>query len=534
MRGSSGYYFLRNYIPSDPEHQDFNLKIDLGRQKWGELSFFALGGRSLVAMPYEENTYPDSENAFLVNFRDRAFYNKVLYDIYEYEDYRHLTLMGLAGIKYTAHLGKRSFWRTIVGASHHSTNASWILNEEDSLGTVVEQFESYIIKDYRNNYMLHSYVQSKINRSIMLRGGFLGNIYDLSLYENFVLDEVLDYDFNGVFALLQGYLQTRIHLGKNLIMNAGLNAQYLSLNQQLVIDPRVALNWEFLPGHTLSAGYGLHHQMIPYFVLFFQPILPNGSYYKEHPNTLKFISSQHFSVAYDWLIGQNTRLRVEGYMQLLGNVPVEQDSSSYTSINQGATFYDAYSDLLQSTGVAENKGVELTLEKFFSKNFYGLLSGSIFSSEYRGSDGVWRNTIYDNKYIINILAGKEFPFGANKQNAAFVDLRFSTTGGKPYTPIDTLETFLQGNEEEIYFKNLRNSKSLRNFYQVDLKVGFRIVSNKLTHSFKIDLFNVLNIKNPLTVRYSERFNPLGLVVQGREQVIYQRGFIPDITYTLQF
>ncbi len=108
-------------------------------------------------------------------------------------------------------------------------------------------------------------------------------------------------------------------------------------------------------------------------------------------------------------------------------------------------------------------------------------------------------------------------------------------GGKPYTPIDLGATFASGGETEIYIEEETFAQRLRPFYQVDLKLGLRISRGRLTHSLKIDLFNAFNIQNPLTVRYSERFNPLGNnLVQGTEQVIYQRGLIPDLVYTIQF
>lgn len=536
LRASTGNYLLSNIIPTDPEHQDFNLKLTTGRKKWGELEVFAIGGRSRVIFPYEMNTYPDSNSSFLLNYQDRAFYNKVKYDIFEYEDYDHISLMGLGGLKYTAHIGKRSFWRTIAGASIHRNYVRWTLNIEDADGNLEEQATSYSVDDSRNNYMMHSYLQSKLNRYFTIKGGVLGNVYDLFLKEVYQYDGTIDYDYNGMFALLQAYVQAKYHVTNNFALHFGVHSQYLTLNNQIAVEPRLALNWEFVNGHILSLGYGMHSQMPSYLSLFFQPWLDEeDDYYYEHKNELKFIRSQHFVASYDWLINQNLRLRLEGYMQLLSNAPVEQDSSSYSALNIGASFYDPYTTPLESTGKGQNWGVEMTLEKFFSHNYYGLLSASFFDSKYQGSNGVWHNTLFNNRYIANLLVGKEFLFGLTKQNAVFVDARFSTVGGKPYTPIDLDATFAIDGEEEIYQDDLTNAKRLRAFYQVDLKVGMRINAGRLTHSFKIDLFNVLNIKNPLTVRYSDRFNPLGTaLVRGTEQVIYQRGFIPDIVYTIQF
>lgn len=539
VRASTGNYFLGKIIPVDPEHQDFNLKISSGRKNWGELDFFAIGGRSRVWLPYESTTFPDESSPFFVNYEQRAFYNQVKYDIFEYEDYSHSNLMGLAGLKYTTYLNRRSFWRTVVGVSHHQTNAFWEYNEEDSLGEVIDREKTYTIDDYRTNYMLHSFIQSKLNRSLSIKGGIMANIHDLNLYEEYILDESVDYDWQGNYMLAQAYFQMRYQVSNNFVMNIGMHSQYSSLTNEFVAEPRLALNWEFVSGHIFSAGYGWHHQTNPYLTQFFNPWLEDeDDYYYDHPTELKFISSHHMVGSYDWLISQNLRLKVEGYLQLLSNIPVEQDSSAYSQLNIGASFYDFYTGPLENGGKGQNWGLELTLEKFFSNSFYGLLSASYFDSKYTGSDGVWRNTLFNNQYIVNFLVGKEFLLGPRKNTVLFTDLRFSTMGGKPYTPIDIEATFNDPYGEQNFVEAETNARNLATFYQVDFKFGLRINGSRMSHTIKFDLFNVTNlfgVQNPLTVRYSERFDPSsGSVQMGQEETIYQRGFIPDITYSVQF
>jgi hypothetical protein len=61
---------------------------------------------------------------------------------------------------------------------------------------------------------------------------------------------------------------------------------------------------------------------------------------------------------------------------------------------------------LINNGTGSNYGVELTIEKFFSKGYYGLITASIYNSNYKGSDGITRNTAFNGRYVYNILAGK--------------------------------------------------------------------------------------------------------------------------------
>lgn len=156
------------------------------------------------------------------------------------------------------------------------------------------------------------------------------------------------------------------------------------------------------------------------------------------------------------------------------------------------------------------------------------------------SKGEWRNTSFNNRFIINALAGREFKFGKLRQNVFFADIRFSIKGGRPYRPIDIEATYQQGFQggglEAVYNDSLAFSVRTPIFRQIDIKLGVRLGApdKKLLHIIRADLFNVFNFKNIFTYQYSAVFNPFGQPERGSIVPIYQRGFIPDITYMIQF
>ncbi len=86
--------------------------------------------------------------------------------------------------------------------------------------------------------------------------------------------------------------------------------------------------------------------------------------------------------------------------------PVENiDTSYYATINEGFEF--KYVDLVNK-GTGKNYGIEFTLERFFDNNYFFLVNGSFYNSKYKSLEGVERNTMYNNNYIVNLLCGKEF------------------------------------------------------------------------------------------------------------------------------
>lgn len=526
IRASLGNFIFKNIFPVDPEYQDINFKLNFGKKKFGEFEVFGIGGRSRLHIPVQEVTFLD----------------KVRYDIFEDEEYNHENWMGLLGLKYTGFLSEKTFWRTIVGSTLHYNKVRWVYNEEVAPDEIYRE-TTYSIDNIRLNYMLHSYLTSKLHRTLTIRGGAMVNYHDLNLYEYYDLEQQVDTDFKGGMALVRAYVQAKYRPLSQLTIHLGVSSQYLTLTNQIVAEPRFALNWEMVPNHTISIGYGWHHQMQNHLTFFSTPVIgtdssgmPIASY---ENRKLGFSSSHHFVFEYNWLIAQSWRLKLHAYAQLLDQFPVEVEPSVYSDINEGASFYSGYTSDLKNEGKGRNMGINLTIEKFFSMGYYGLLSGSFFTSNYTGSDGLWRRTIFNNMYIVNLLFGKEFKFGKRKQHAVFADIKLSTMGGRPYTPIDveaTFNSFLAGDEEVVYQENQTNNQTLNPFYQVDFKVGFRLTTGKIVHTIKADFFNIANIQNPFAVRYSQAFDPFHATqqIQGNEEVIYQRGFIPDITYIIQF
>ncbi len=526
-RASIGNFLFSSFLPTDPEHQDINFKVTFGKTNLGQLEFFGIGARSSLYIPVNEG----------------SFVEKIRFQIFENQDYTHLNFTGLLGSKYTLPLGRNVFWRTTVGASYNSAFAYW--SNYDFRRTPTEKRLSYELDDRRLNYLAHSYVNFANIKRVTLRVGVLSDMYVLNLSERSMFFDAVDTYFKGNRWLGRAYVQTRWNITQNLTFFGGINAMYATFSPSAAIDPRAALAWEFLPNQTISAGYAMLHQAPNVENIFFNPVIGRDSEGNDVRNylgrSLPFMRSQHFDLEYNYRFANNWRLKAQVYAQMLDNVWVEHDSSSiFSVINEGATFYSYYYGWLEARGKGMNRGIEVSLEKFFSAGYYGLFSASLFDSRYKGSDGTWRNTSFNNRFIINVLAGREFKFGKLRQNVFFADIRLSVKGGRPYRPIDAQATYEQGFQggglEAVYADSLAFSVRTPIFRQIDIKLGVRLGTpeKKLLHIIRADLFNVFNFKNVFTYQYSAVFNPFGQPERGTVVPIYQRGFIPDITYMIQF
>ncbi len=280
------------------------------------------------------------------------------------------------------------------------------------------------------------------------------------------------------------------------------------------MEPRLGLQYMINGNQSISLGYGIHNQIQSPYTTYVQTKIADDEYVLTNTK-LDFTTSQHVVLTYDWNISETLRLKAETYYQDLSNVPVEQRTSSFSAINTGSSFIPSDQDSLVNSGTGRNYGIELTLERFFNKGYYFLITSSIFDSQYAGSDGIERNTAYNTRYVVNGLFGKEFRLGS-KQKFFSVNLKVTTIGGKYLTPIDVQASQQFGrtifNESEAF------TEKQDAYFRTDIKLAYRKEYKKSTLEFAIDLQNVTNNQNIFAQNYNPRTN--SIVTQ------YQQGFFP--------
>ena len=112
---------------------------------------------------------------------------------------------------------------------------------------------------------------------------------------------------------------------------------------------------------------------------------------------------------------------------------------------------EGYIDVaLSNAGKGTNYGVEYTLEHYFVKNFYYLLTVSLYNSDYPAQDGITRNTKYNGNYALNFLVGKEFRVSSRtNENTISTNVKFYYSGGRRYLPVDLQASIAKGETVSI-------------------------------------------------------------------------------------
>ncbi|RNC87826.1 MAG: TonB-dependent receptor [Winogradskyella sp.] len=499
-----------------PNYSDISFNIDFGSGKAGNLSLFGIIG--------------DSDIEFLGDDIDED-------DLFAAEDENTFVTsgFGVVGLNHKINIGSKSYLKSTVAVSTSSNTfeADRFIDKDTPQERIIRYTEA---DDTQNRFTFSTLFNSKINRKTTFRAGVL---YESFGIESLLRDREEQADTNNdgdpdlftfrdtdeTFNLIQPYFQGQFRLTEKLTLNAGLHSQYSDLNEQFVVEPRAGVNYKISPKGTLSVGYGLHYQNAPLPLLFLNEEV-NGQAVQTN-RELDFVKSNHYVIGYDLKIADNWRGKLEVYYQDISNAAVEAFPSSYSSLTEGTDFeFDNDRVSLVNEGTGFNQGIELTVEKFFSDGYYGLLTTSIFESKYEGSDGIERNTPFNNGYVVNLLAGREFDIGKSGRNQLFFDTRISFAGGRYFTPVD-----LQASQQagfEILQEDIAFSQQYDDYFRWDFKFGLKInsKSKKVSHQFYLDIQNLTNNENV----FVRRFNRLTNEVNQVDQI----GFFPDFGYRFQF
>ncbi len=533
FRKSKGGSFIASYrygiaslaatgTSATPFYQDFSFKVNFGEGKQGRFELFSLGGLSSIDFLGDDI----DEDDLFANPNEDAFIENQL---------------GVVGLSHTLRLNKTTFLKTTAGAS---TNYNQYLQDNfvvDGDGSLITKYRATNATNRENRLTLSSTLNKKFNAQWNLRAGVLAERY-LPDFKTEDRDNRVDIpddnndgvpdsfisirDLDNAYNLIQAFGQVEYKITDDLSVTGGLHTQYHDYTDDRVLEPRAAISWQAKPNQRWSLAYGLHAQSVPSPILFFQEEVAPDQFARTNDD-LDFMKSHHFVLAYDRNLGTSWRLKAETYYQSLFDIPVESTPSSYSVLNEGADFIFEEKGRLVNEGTGFNYGLELTLEKFFSKGYYMLMTTSLYESRYEGSDGIERNTAFNNNAVFNLLFGKEWKFGEGGRNAWTFDTKLTSSGGQRFTPVDLQATRANAGRQ-VRMDEIAFSEQYDPYFRWDVKFGVRLNSKtgNISHQFFVDLQNVTNRENEFVRRYNEVTDEINRV----DQI----GFFPDILYRIQF
>lgn len=471
-----------------PQYQDLTFALDLTTEKAGSFKLFGIGGISQIHFEPVEET--DAQGNF-----------------YSTEDLKNNGQIGVIGLKHTYYFNSNNYWTTSIATSYQHSE---VVIDSLQNNPINQQMDDVRQNQSQTKYSINSKYVSKINARNKLEAGVNLNYYDVNYQDSVFFANTNEWfkytETTGGTLLTQAFAQYQYKFNEKARMVGGLHFQLLELTKQSAIEPRFGFLYQATTRTQLSLGYGLHSQI--------QPLVVNFWKFKNTPDSdntnVGFTRSHHFSAGVDQHLGQDFHIKLEGYYQHLFEVPIESVPSSYSILNSGTSFGFALKPNMVNEGFGKNYGLELTIEKYFSKNYYFLLTTSLFESKYQGSDGVWRNTAFNNQYIVNLLGGTEFHVG--KSGVLTTDLKLTFSGGRFHTPIDLNASNAEG--EAVYIDSEAYSLKYDPYFRTDFKIGYRVNMKKISQEWLIDFQNLFNRQNI----FEDYYNPQTQTIDQRYQL----------------
>jgi hypothetical protein len=509
-----------------PTFQDGAFKLTLPTKKAGSFSLFGLGGLSKVYLAdFNPGTAPIPGNQSASETVRK--------------DYDKRSFLMNAGLSHRLQIKKNGSLTTLLSMSgngiNEDINRSDVIKIRDDAGqwqrdSLANKRPNYKSRLNNTAYRISMTYNNKLNARNRIEAGAKYVYNNVSYAQNFLNDstgapQVLS-DFKEGIATLRNFISYKYRAGNAITIVAGLHNMNVLYNQKSTLEPRLAIRWNAGNKGTVNAGYGLHSTMDRVHNYFAKVQQPNGSFTEPNRN-LGLLKAHHFVASYEYRLTDNLRIKAEAYYQHLYNLPVENsDTSAYATINEGQDFrYVA----LVNQGKGRNYGVELTIERFFDKNYYFLINSSIYQSKYTPLDGKERNTAYADNYLVNVLAGKEFDNLGRKRNKSItLNAKVFFGGGKKYIPLlrnAAGQVIANPESGKIWDYDRAYDGRIDDIYQVTFSASYKVNKRKTTHELFLNIDNITNRRSRISEYYDDS-------QPGSVGYFKQFGVFPNLMYRI--
>ncbi|MGL1885773.1 MAG: carboxypeptidase-like regulatory domain-containing protein [Reichenbachiella sp.] len=482
-----------------PNYQDLSFKINLPTKKAGTFSIWGIGGLSDVSEEY----LPDTTN------QNQEFS----------DGYQEITKSGMyaTGLSHEVFLDKKSYLHTVISSSMSFSGQDF--DQMDSLGVIAPEF----IDDLQNRATrVSSYYNRKVSSRFTIRAGGVFNALNYR-YSTIEKDEDTQewntyLDSEGRTNLYQAYIQSKYKFSDKVFVTAGLHYSHFALSKDNSLEPRLGMAIKLPKRQKVSLGVGLHsrHESMPIYFVEIEDELGNKTYPN---NELGLTKSMHFVASYEKSLWEDVTFKVEAYYQYMNNLPVSTNPEElYTPIFGGIIPDDTVANI----GKGRNYGLEFTFQKYFTNNYYFLVTSSLFEAEYQAADGVWRDSKYNVGYINNFVGGKEFKWSDNKMIG--VNGKLIWSGGKRFTPVDLEQSIIE--EKTVYQEGELFTSQTKDYLRLDVGVSLHFYKPKSEHVLSLNIQNVTNRLNTWFEGYDS---------VNEEVFEYpMAGLIPILNYRIEF
>lgn len=320
-------------------------------------------------------------------------------------------------------------------------------------------------------------------RNDTFRQFFAGEGLQTELYNT----NLVFFKYSAFGQLSRAFIDERLRLSFGLRTDANTYSDVMS-NPLTQISPRLSATFALTGQMNLNFNVGRYYQLPSYTSL---GLRDNEGNYINRDNKLKYLAADHIVGGVELIPDERLQFTVEGFLKSYSDYPfsvADQVPLSTKSAGYGIFGNEA----LVSTAVGRAYGFEFMGR---ARDFEGLnmvFAYTFVRSEFKGTEGNYIPTAWDNRHLISVTATKKI---GKSWNAG---LRWRFVGGAPYTPYDTdkssyIDAWNVTGQGYLDYSRF-NTERLKGFSQLDLRIDKQFYFDKWSLMLYADVQNVYNFK----------------------------------------
>lgn len=300
----------------------------------------------------------------------------------------------------------------------------------------------------------------------------------------FSTSEVKERDVSGKISNIGLYNRHEITSGAWTYI-PGIRLDKYTLTKETFLSPRMALKWNLGDGLLLKSASGLYYQ---------PPQAQEQDEVYGNPD-IKSPRAVHVTFGFekDFRQGSNDGYtwQTQAFDKWLDKLV---DQSSAQVLRDGVLVDENYTN----DGGGRSYGIENQLK--WTDPYWDVWVSYTWSESFRWNKNIPKyKHAYDQTHNLNVLASKKL------ENNWKVASRFRYVTGNPVTPV-VASIFDTDNDVYIPTRGGLYSERYKDFYQLDLRIDKKWISNEEIWTLYLDIQNVLNTKNPESIEYSYNYS----------------------------
>ncbi len=290
---------------------------------------------------------------------------------------------------------------------------------------------------------------------------------------------------------------------------------------QVRLEPRLTFVHHLSRRHQFALHAGLNNQTHVLWFYALHPPREGESLDRLSGNPVAWAFQT--SARYTWTLSEWWRLQAEAFYQRHCRMPASNE------VHLGNISEIQRLGALTAEGQARHAGIEGTVERFLGGGWFALCNATLMTVQYRGMDGVWRQSRWNVGHIVNLTAGKEWTLESDPADARTrtfgVNGRLTWVGGQRTAPVDIAASAAA--QATRYDLSKGYPLRLPDFLRLDLRIYWRRhLAQRRNSLLAFDLQNATFRQNIAYLYY----DPLQQRILSKAQL----SLVPNISWRLEW